>query len=565
MDPRSYSQIQADARFAPSRLGFKNSPILTRKIRGGNIAPKPGGYGWQGLFAEWDWTNWIKPQVDRAVALNLNSIRLIGAPRSIFVDPIPGTLLKITQAQYDARWAQLADYCSKQGLYLYPCLVSKWDFVDVYGISPNFQDTPITNSVKTTAGVLSAYPNVIGFDIFQEGDAGTAVAWAASTAYSLNTLVNNGGKSYKVTTAGTSASSGGPTGTGSAITDGTVVWAYQGTCVLPADVLALMAAVRTTANVPLTMSRSLGDGFGWNDTTSMWYSVFNTAGGADFVDLHLYLDGILPGDPDFQLLRAGKPLLVGEYGSQQSVSGSVQTSRFSAVAAVHNRRGVIGSFVWALADQKTSANPEDQWGVWDNTGYAAPAFPGASTAPLSVSSGKRTSLTNLLPTFVVADRFETAYRPQNILSAVQARPRNSATLAGTGWLGGSNTYLYSEPRGLGFSATAIGTSFAAISMNTAWRVPVTGATYYQGKIVMLAGATARAVSFNIDWYDSSGVYISSSTASTGTDSTTIPLTLPLLVRSHTNAAYAVLIAKVTDASQAANEAHIVLEAELLPA
>ncbi|WP_246794591.1 major capsid protein P2 [Burkholderia perseverans] len=51
-------------------------------------------------------------------------------------------------------------------------------------------------------------------------------AWAASTAYALGALVSNGGNLYRVATAGTSASSGGPTGTGAAITDGSVTWAY---------------------------------------------------------------------------------------------------------------------------------------------------------------------------------------------------------------------------------------------------------------------------------------------------------------------------------------------------
>ena len=54
-----------------------------------------------------------------------------------------------------------------------------------------------------------------------------ATAWAASTAYVVNQVVSNGGNVYKCTAAGTSASSGGPTGTGSSIADGTVTWAYQ--------------------------------------------------------------------------------------------------------------------------------------------------------------------------------------------------------------------------------------------------------------------------------------------------------------------------------------------------
>lgn len=54
-------------------------------------------------------------------------------------------------------------------------------------------------------------------------------AWAASTPYVLNQQVNNGGNVYRCTTAGTSASSGGPTGNGASIADGTAVWAFVGT------------------------------------------------------------------------------------------------------------------------------------------------------------------------------------------------------------------------------------------------------------------------------------------------------------------------------------------------
>tara|TARA_R110000744_G_scaffold310228_1_gene417945 strand:- start:222 stop:3023 length:2802 start_codon:yes stop_codon:yes gene_type:complete len=51
-------------------------------------------------------------------------------------------------------------------------------------------------------------------------------AWTGGTAFGLNQRVINGGSGYQCITAGTSAASGGPTGTGSEITDGTVVWKY---------------------------------------------------------------------------------------------------------------------------------------------------------------------------------------------------------------------------------------------------------------------------------------------------------------------------------------------------
>lgn len=52
-------------------------------------------------------------------------------------------------------------------------------------------------------------------------------AWEASTAYSVREYVTNGGMLYECITAGTSASSGGPTGTSAEVTDGTVTWCWR--------------------------------------------------------------------------------------------------------------------------------------------------------------------------------------------------------------------------------------------------------------------------------------------------------------------------------------------------
>jgi hypothetical protein len=54
----------------------------------------------------------------------------------------------------------------------------------------------------------------------------SASSWSSSTAYTVGQRVSNNGNIYNCTTAGTSASSGGPSGTGGSITDGTVTWAY---------------------------------------------------------------------------------------------------------------------------------------------------------------------------------------------------------------------------------------------------------------------------------------------------------------------------------------------------
>lgn len=56
----------------------------------------------------------------------------------------------------------------------------------------------------------------------------SASAWSSSTAYAVGTYVTNGGNLYQCKESGTSASSGGPTGTSTdaEVTDGTVSWQY---------------------------------------------------------------------------------------------------------------------------------------------------------------------------------------------------------------------------------------------------------------------------------------------------------------------------------------------------
>lgn len=52
--------------------------------------------------------------------------------------------------------------------------------------------------------------------------------WQASTEYRLRSFVINNANRYELVTAGTSAASGGPTGTDATITDGTCVWCWRG-------------------------------------------------------------------------------------------------------------------------------------------------------------------------------------------------------------------------------------------------------------------------------------------------------------------------------------------------
>ena len=70
--------------------------------------------------------------------------------------------------------------------------------------------------------------------------------WVISTAYLLNQHAHNGTNVYICTTAGTSAGSGGPTGTGTGITDGTCVWSYVGAVDFTLDNTNIAAAQSVT-------------------------------------------------------------------------------------------------------------------------------------------------------------------------------------------------------------------------------------------------------------------------------------------------------------------------------
>ncbi len=73
-----------------------------------------------------------------------------------------------------------------------------------------------------------------------------SMPWAASVAVQVGQQMHNGGNVYVVTTAGTTASSGGPTGTGTGISDGTVTWNYAGPVEMTVDNVDIAAGQTVT-------------------------------------------------------------------------------------------------------------------------------------------------------------------------------------------------------------------------------------------------------------------------------------------------------------------------------
>jgi hypothetical protein len=119
---------------------------------------------------------------------------------------------------------------------------------------------------------------------------GTTQAWESLTTYFIGNKVINGGKEYVCDTDGVSAASGGPTGTGSNIADGTARWDYVGAAVANAigPSLADQQAGLTLSMANIVFVHVWGSR-AWlveKNSTRGWYmdanAVFGTATSFDF-------------------------------------------------------------------------------------------------------------------------------------------------------------------------------------------------------------------------------------------------------------------------------------------
>lgn len=79
--------------------------------------------------------------------------------------------------------------------------------------------------------------------------AAAAPAWAPTTVYAVDAKVTHNGNQYRATVGGSSAASGGPSGTGASIVDGGVTWAFLCAANQPIEVSALVWGVGDTVSI----------------------------------------------------------------------------------------------------------------------------------------------------------------------------------------------------------------------------------------------------------------------------------------------------------------------------
>jgi uncharacterized phage protein gp47/JayE len=102
-------------------------------------------------------------------------------------------------------------------------------------------------TVLLSGRVFSVVGSGVRFASGADTTLAAATAWAGSTTYATGAIVTNAGKVFYATTGGASAASGGPTGTGAGITDGTVVWRCLGA---GSGVAAVPVAAQVTGAKP---------------------------------------------------------------------------------------------------------------------------------------------------------------------------------------------------------------------------------------------------------------------------------------------------------------------------
>ena len=106
-----------------------------------------------------------------------------------------------------------------------------------------------SNTFSTVAAGTITFARALSSASAAVNDFGASSAWLANTVVVLNQMASNGGNVYICTTAGTTAASGGPSGTGSSIADGTAVWAY----VQPGTASVTLNNVAVTQNLTVTI------------------------------------------------------------------------------------------------------------------------------------------------------------------------------------------------------------------------------------------------------------------------------------------------------------------------
>jgi hypothetical protein len=278
------------------------------RIRGVNIAPGPddwdGDSPWAELWSTWDWDGRIKDEVDDAVSVGANCLRLIGNTHVV-------TSGALTEEVYLQRWTQFLDYAKSRGLWVYPCGgdLSHWGDTTLKAAEDLYNDWAV---------LLSTADHVVGVDVTNEAPEQSRIV---------------GGIAYHEPES----------------------WYYTIKC--------LGEILRATSKKPITHSRSVAKpGAGWQ------FGSPETDLISDFLDVHVYaVDTPNDADPLYTSgWGAGKQLILGEFGTDMTVDSTSRTSFYYQVKELINHSAnCVGGLAWAVYDAGTI--PVSQPGLYDGS------------------------------------------------------------------------------------------------------------------------------------------------------------------------------------------------------
>jgi len=162
---------------------------------------------------------------------------------------------------------------------IWDCSASTASPTQVYAFasSAGSAGTGVAYTMVTSAGHFLVYcDEVNGYLVYREStgawqavqDIDTTAAWTITTGYTAGQYVKNGGNVYLCTHTGTSAGAGGPSGTGTAIADGTCTWDYNWS-LSGVDPINLVSVTAWKNRLWFTQ----------RDTAKAWYLDVNAVGG----------------------------------------------------------------------------------------------------------------------------------------------------------------------------------------------------------------------------------------------------------------------------------------------
>lgn len=206
--------------------------------------------------------------------------------------------------------------------------------------------------------------------------------WVASVAVVKDQVVSNGIHTYFCTTAGTPAGSGGPTGTGTGITDGSAVWSFLST---PSDLTRQCLFLTMTAihasyqyGSPICFRATQGDLYGLR--------VYGGAGSGTYLDANSFIT-YFGNTPDAIALNTGSPnaAALSTYSSVKTVTqggiriaGSRDTTHTGLSGLQMGRAGL-----WCTSGGMLSLSQDNN----DTANFQLNIFSGGLVQPYADASG----------------------------------------------------------------------------------------------------------------------------------------------------------------------------------